>query len=116
MTNAINVICPYKYNGVWVFDDPARGLVREPFVAGADKMIDRVVADIPHAAKGFTLTFSATPFPGHQYRLDWLRQEDGGNWYVSEQLDMEGWLCPALLQYFPSAPKHLYVSPEPKPS
>ena len=49
MTNAINVICPYKYNGVWVFDDPARGLVREPFVAGADKMIDRVVADIPHA-------------------------------------------------------------------
>ena len=100
--------------GVWVFDDPARGLVREPFVAGADKMIDRVVADIPHAAKGFTLTFSATPFPGHQYRLDWLRQEDGGNWYASEQLDMEGWLCPALFKYFTEAPRELYARAEPK--
>jgi hypothetical protein len=32
-----------------------------------------------------------------------------GNWYYAERLDMEGWLCPALLHYFPEAPKHLYV-------
>jgi hypothetical protein len=85
--------------------------VREPLVAGTDEMIDRVVVDIPNAAKGFRLTFSAKPFGGHQYRLDWLRQEGGGNWYRSEQLDMEG---PALLLYFPSAPKHLYVSAKPE--
>jgi hypothetical protein len=117
MTNVINVIYPDKDSGTWVFDDSARGLMREPFVAGADEMIDRVVTNIPNAAKGFKLIFSATPFPGHQYRLDWLREEGGGNWYRSDQLHMEGWLCPALLLYFPGgAPKHLYVRAEPKPS
>jgi hypothetical protein len=114
MTSATQVIYPYKDNGTWVFDDLQRNLVREPFVAGTDKMIDRVVADIPDAAKGFRLTFSASPFTGHRYRLDWLREEGGGNWYRSEQMEMEGWLCPALLLYFPAAPKHLYVRPEPK--
>jgi hypothetical protein len=37
------------HHGMWVFDDPRVGLVQEPFVAGADTMIDRVVADIPDA-------------------------------------------------------------------
>jgi hypothetical protein len=42
-------------------------------------MIDRVVADIPNAEHGFTLIFAAAPFPGHQYKLDWVRaDEDGG--------------------------------------
>src|SRR5271169_311198 len=69
--NAINVISPYKHHGMWVFDDARVGLVQEPFVAGADTMIDRVVADIPDTEHGFMLVFSTTPFPGHQYRLDW---------------------------------------------
>jgi hypothetical protein len=47
--NAINAIAPYKHLGMWVFDDPRVGLNQEPFVAGADAMIDRVVADIPNA-------------------------------------------------------------------
>jgi hypothetical protein len=86
--NAINVIAPYKHHGMWVFDDLRVGLVQEPFVAGADTMIDRVVADIPNANKGFTLIFSSTPFPGHQHRLDWLRaDDDGGNWYYSDELE-----------------------------
>ena len=58
--NAINVISPYKHHGMWVFDDPRVGLVQEPFVAGADTWIDRVVADIPDAEQGFTLIFSST--------------------------------------------------------
>ena len=37
--NAINVISPYKYHGMWVFDDSRVGLMQEPFVAGADTMI-----------------------------------------------------------------------------
>ena len=61
--NAINVIAPYKHQGMWVFDDPRVGLVQEPFVAGADTIIDRVVADIPDAERGFTLVFSSTAFP-----------------------------------------------------
>ena len=93
-----------------MFDDSRVGLTQEPFVAGADKMIDLIVADLPNAAAGFTLIFSATPFPDHQYRLDWRRADSGdGNWYFSEQLGMEGWLCPALLRYFSEAPQQLYI-------
>lgn len=76
--NAIGVIAPYKYEGMWVFDDPAVGLVREPFVAGIDTMIDRLVASIPDAEKGFRLLFAPTPFPGHTVRLEWRREEYGG--------------------------------------
>jgi hypothetical protein len=94
---------------MWVFDDERVGLVHEPFVAGADTMIDRVVADIPNAEHGFTMIFSAAPFPGHQFRLEWRRDGDGGNWYYAPQLELEGWLCPALLRYFDDAPKELYV-------
>ena len=107
--NAINVIAPYRHLGMWVFDDPRVGLSQEPFVAGADTMIDRVVADIPDAERGFTMIFSAAPFPGHQFRLEWRRVGDGGNWYYAPQLDQEGWLCPALLRYFDEAPMELYV-------
>ncbi|WP_299624292.1 hypothetical protein [Pelagibius sp.] len=38
--NALRVIHPYKTEGVWVFEDEAVGLVQEPFVSGADTVID----------------------------------------------------------------------------
>jgi len=107
--NAINVISPYKHDGMWVFDDARFGLVKEPFIAGADTMIDRVTIDIPDAERGFTLIFSTIRFPGHQYRLDWRREDDGGNWYYAEALGLEGWLCPALFHYFAQAPKQIFV-------
>jgi hypothetical protein len=112
--NAINVIAPYKHHGQWVFDDPRVGLVQEPFVAGADTFIDRVVADIADAEQGFILIFSSSPFPGHRYRLDWRREESGGNWYYSSDLDLKGWLCPALFRYFAAAPKTLYAQIKPR--
>ena len=107
--NAINVIAPYKYLDMWVFDDPRVGLLQEPFVAGADTMIDRVVADIPNADRGFTLIFSAAPCPGSQLRLEWRRAGDSGNWYFAPELGIEGCLCPALLKYFDEAPKEIHI-------
>ena len=108
--NAINVISPYKHFGMWVFDDARVGLMQEPFVAGADTLIDRIVIDIADAASGFILIFASAPFPGHKFRFDWLRADnDGGNWYYSDEFGMEGWLCPALFKYFSEAPKHIYV-------
>ena len=107
--NAINVIAPYKHHGMWVFDDPRVGLVQEPFVSGADTMIDRVTADIPDVASGFVLVFSAAEFPGHHFVLEWRREEGGGNVYYSQQLAIEGWLCPALLRYFERPPARIYV-------
>jgi len=94
---------------MWVFDDPRAGLAQEPFVAGADEMIDRVVARLPNADKGFVMVFSAFPFPGHQFRLEWRREECGGNVYYAPDLDAEGWLCPALLRYFEQPPAEIYV-------
>ena len=38
--NQITVIHPYKSSGVWAFDDESVGLVREPFVSGADEVIE----------------------------------------------------------------------------
>jgi hypothetical protein len=112
--NAIGVIAPYRYEGLWVFDDPVVGLSREPFVAGIDKMIDQLVASISNADKGFRLLFSATPFPGHTVKLQWRREESGGNWYYCPQFGIEGWLCPALFQYFDEAPAELYARAEPR--
>jgi len=111
--NEINVIAPYKYLGMWVFDDPRVGLVQEPFVSGADTMIDRIVADIANAEQGFTMVFSAAPFPRHQFRLEWRRADGNGNWYYAGDLDMEGWLCPALLRYFSAVPRELFVQIRP---
>ncbi len=112
--NALMVIAPYKYQGAWVFDDPATGLFREPFIAGIDTMIDKAVAKIPDAEKGFRAVFSARQFPGSDFKLEWRREESGGNWYYSNEFKMEGWLCPALLKYFPTAPPEIYVKVEPK--
>ena len=67
--NALRVINPYNHLGMWVFDDESTGLVREPFVAGADLIIERVVTGngpieaIPDAEEGFRLVFGDEPFP-----------------------------------------------------
>jgi hypothetical protein len=113
--NAINVIAPYRYLNTWVFDDARVGLVQEPFISGADSIIDRAVAHIPGARSGFLMLFSSSPFPGYEFRLEWRRPESDGNWYYSPQFDLEGWLCPALLLYFPEPPRALFVQVKSKP-
>ncbi len=57
MKNSIFVINPYKWNGMWVFDDERVGLDKEPFVAGADTMIDTAVElkGIPSADTDFLI-------------------------------------------------------------
>ncbi|MEM9155828.1 MAG: DUF6717 family protein [Cyanobacteria bacterium J06642_2] len=107
--NSITVIHPYKYENMWVFDDEKVGLLQEPFVAGADTIIDSMVRNIPNAQSGFSLLFSTNPFPGYQFKFNWRREEYGGNWYYIASIDREGWLCPALLKYFDRAPPELYV-------
>jgi hypothetical protein len=111
--NSVQVLRPYKYEGLWVFDDASVGLHHEPFVSGADEMIDRLVANIPKAQKGFRLIFSPQPFPDYMAKLVWRRAENDGNWYFSAVLGLEGWLCPAMYKYFETAPKEIYAKAEP---
>ena len=106
--NAIRIINPYRFAGTWVFDDENTGLVREPFVEGADDIIDVMAASITDADDGFALIFSAQSFPGSTLHLERVREEDEGWWYRSDALDMEGWLCPALFLYFEEAPEQLH--------
>jgi hypothetical protein len=114
--NEINVIAPYKYLDIWVFDDAKKGLVQEAFVGGADTIIDLLTSHIPDAASGFVLLFSGTDFPGSQHRMEWSREQGNGNIYYSPGLQVEGWLCPALLRYFERPPQKLFVQVRPLPN
>ena len=113
MANVLTVIQPYWYIDTWVFDDASVGLDKEPFVQGIPEMIDDLVKGIPDASGGFMLLFSSHPFAGYQVELTWLREEYGGNWYRVKDQPTGGWLCPALLRYFETAPASLYVKAEP---
>ena len=92
MTNALNVIFPYKYEGMWVFDDADAGLDKEPFVEGADVIIDRALEakGVTNADAGFRLLFSAGEFPRYDVKFTWLRAADGGNYYAAEGSNLEG--------------------------
>jgi hypothetical protein len=73
-------------------------------------MIEVLVADVPGAEDGFTLYFSDRPFPRCEVRLDWLRSENGGNWYRLAGTRIEGWLSPAMFRYFSAAPEFIYAT------
>jgi hypothetical protein len=119
MTTAptVHEIHPYvsEWDGqrVWVFDDPAKGLINEGLVSGTDRILDNYrFARFPNGEKGFALRFSDQAFAGVDMRFDWVRTGTGeglaegveGNWYTSKALGFEGWLCPALFKYFDTAP------------
>jgi hypothetical protein len=111
MSNSIHVIHPYVDHGSLVFDDDAVGLVKEPFVGGADVVLATLAEALCGKGwrKGFSVVFSAKPFRGYQTRMNWLREEYDGNVYFCDDLQQEGWLCPALLKYFKSPPKSIYI-------
>ena len=115
--NAINVIKPYLWNNVWVFDDPARGLDKEALVSGIPEIITHVCTQngIRDPQNGFVVIFSGSPFPDADAVLEHLRPDGSGsgNWYKLLGTNMEGWLCPALLRYFESPPSKIYIQVKP---
>lgn len=112
MSNAMMIIFPYRLHNTWMFDDEPLGLVQEPFVSGAPEIIDILVQEISNVDEGFNLLSSALPFPGYQAELIWVKEEYNGNWYRPNQVNKEGWLCPAMFKYFDETPKKLYCKAE----
>jgi hypothetical protein len=115
--NAMLRIAPYWHHGTWAFDDDAHGLLAEPFVCGAEKMIDHVVVragiDLRAARqRGMRLTFSTRTFPGVHAVAHRVRPEAGGTWYHFGAPAMEGWLCPAMFHYFAEAPEEIHIRAE----
>jgi len=108
--NAINVIHPFKYQGEWVFDDESKELDKEPFVAGADVLIDMLTNN----AEKCTIVFSETLFPGadHTVTSSAVNKADNdgtqGTFYYSAEFEHDLWLCPALLKYFDKPPKQIH--------
>lgn len=102
--NSIFIISPYLEGGVWVFDDKERNLIKEPFVSGIPDIIEHFIKN-----KKFTVIFSDDKFPSFTATLIHQREEYNGNWYWLENTDLTGWLCPALLKYFKTAPKRIYL-------
>ena len=94
---------------MWVFDDSGDGLSAEPFVGGADTMIDRVTRHIPDAERGFNVVFPGIHVPDHQHHLQWQKEEGTGDVYHVEELGAEGRLCPVLLRCFDERPSNVHV-------
>jgi hypothetical protein len=98
------------------------GLVQEPFVLGADKMISLVVKarrqELPNAESGFRMLFSSNPIPGFDIEIKYSRDDSGGAWYeisssphklIENKIGHPGWLCPAMFHYFTNPPQRIYM-------
>jgi len=107
--STIREIRPYNWCGLLVFDDPDVGLDKEPFVAG----VPEILYDLCHAVgikspkNGFKLLFSDEEFAGYHIKAIRLYEENGGWWYKVK--GENGWLCPAMFQYFTEAPEHIFI-------
>tara|TARA_R100001163_G_C5015962_1_gene160279 strand:+ start:479 stop:973 length:495 start_codon:yes stop_codon:yes gene_type:complete len=121
--NSVFSLRAYKHDGLWVFDDHDRGLVKEPFVAGADTMFDIMSGNVLPNVNNTqcTIIFSANPIPDHEIHVKHIADlgEDMGDMYevvkaftpaLNTFNGFQFWLCPALLSFFKSAPENIYVS------
>lgn len=106
-------------NHTWRFDDPTCGLVAEPFVGSANRVIDAIIEhngaklDKEHM---ISLFFSHVEFPGST-KLILVEEKETVPWvgtgvtYRLDGTDMEAWLCPAFYHYFDAdqVPQKLYA-------
>ena len=106
--NQIQTLRLYRHQGTWAFDDPRFNLTAEPFVLGAEHMIDRLAEAAGKGdAEEVTVAFSTDPFP-EATRFLWLEDQFGGAWYCDEH-GSTGWLCPAGLNYFAVWPEMFWA-------
>ena len=107
--NQINVINPYKYNGQWVFDDESKDLDKEPFIAGADTLIDTLTGG---STDNCQIIFSKDAFPTANFVVDKIGPGVGGGtnykYDINSKVKHYLWLCPALLKYFNNPPSNIY--------
>jgi len=107
--NQINVINPYKYHGQWVFDDESKGLDKEPFVAGADTLIDTLTGGLTDSCQ---IIFSKDAFPTANFVVDKVDAGPAGGtnykYNAVNNTTHKLWLCPALLKYFSNPPNNIH--------
>jgi hypothetical protein len=110
--NSIFIIQPFRKHGTWVFDDTIRNLVEEPFVMGADRIIDKLVND--NQCQKCNFIFSNIEMPESTTILEKVPRlkTPVGAYYKCNKTGLIGWLCPALNLYFKESPDKIYVKIE----
>jgi len=96
-------------NGIWAFDDERFGIVEQPFVFGADLILEKMATQVEGIGDRLNLVFSSIPFPGSEFCLGFVREETEGFVYRWEEKNLQGWLSPSLRNYFPEPPPNIYL-------
>ena len=105
----------------WVFDDPDVGLVQEPFVAGADEIMDKLTESYSESArKGFKLFMREAIPEDVDDAIECIHSEliehgilGRSNYYQCETLGKRIWLCPNLYRYITNTPQIIWFWAEP---
>lgn len=91
-------------NGIWSFDDKDLGIIGEVFVGEINTMIDMYAK----GKKKITVFISSSEIPSYTISLTRIAGEFEGM-YQLDGTEIEGWLCPCLLNYFPEYVEKIYV-------
>ena len=94
---------------IWVYDDASFEVKDQPFVFGADLILEKMTAQVEGVGDRLNLVFSSIPFPGSEFCLDFVREETEGFVYRWEEKNLQGWLSPSLRNYFPEPPPNIYL-------
>ena len=110
--NAVFTITPrrMKKSPLWVFDDPQRGLMSEPFLEDASEVLSDIARKV-NAKDEMVLVFSQTEMPNQT-----AMATRAGSGKMADQAgcfyNLDGkrfWLCPAVTKYFPNPPETIFV-------
>ena len=109
--NNLYIIEIYKYMQYWAFDYPELNIYKEGLVEGIDTIIDIAVKDFKDPNNGFICMFSKNPFPNYQIKLELKIRGNNvdGNTYHCPELNIDGWLCPCLYNFFDIEPDTIYL-------
>jgi|694.fasta_scaffold154431_2 hypothetical protein len=102
----------YKDRGVWMFDDAAHGIEREPFVDGSTELIDFILEEFGFPTKGQPVVVEFGLKRTHPDMVEIRKVEDtGDDWAIYQYKDCQGALCPVTLVYLGSHPDRFYARP-----
>ncbi len=101
----------YKEGAVWLFDDPSRNILREPFVEGASEALDDAFAS--DSLRAIVEFRDSRPdnsdlfFHGKWIAME-MRDNKQWNRYCVTETGREMMLCPVLYDYFADEPSNIW--------
>ena len=110
--NAVFTITPrrMKKSPLWIFDDPQRGLMSEPFLEDASDVLSEIAKKV-NAKNEMVIAFSATEIPNFT-----AKATRSGSGQMADQAgcfynfgEKRFWLCPAVAKYFQNPPETIFV-------